>query len=243
MSSPERSQSNDQGGGFLDTFAGTEADDQLTGHSYDGIEEFDNPLPGWWKWLFVATILFAGPYWLYFHAGNPNRTPSARYAAAAARNARLQFGTIGELAGDAPTLVKYMHDKNWIRVGEGVFKANCISCHAVNGGGLVGPNLTDNAYKNIRSIEDLYTVVNNGAAAGAMPAWKNRLEQNERVLVAAYVASLRGADPGPNAKAPEGQPIAPWPEYVEPEPTEAADAADPENEPAGDQATPADDQN
>lgn len=73
--------------------------------------------------------------------------------------------------------------------------------------------MRNEVYKHIRTIEDIYDVINNGAAAGAMPAWKHRLEQNERVLVSAYVASLRGTDDG-SGKAPEGQPIPAWPEYV-----------------------------
>lgn len=201
--------------GFLGTFAG-EADDRLTDHAYDGIQEYDNPLPGWWKWIFVATILFAFPYLAFYHSGAEGRSLHERYAAASAANARLQFAEIGVLQGDAATLVRYMNDDSWVRVGESVYKANCTSCHGSDGGGLVGPNLRNEVYKHVRKIEDIYEVVNNGAAAGAMPAWKNRLEQNERVLVSAYVASLRGTDDG-SGKAPEGQPIPDWPEYVPPE--------------------------
>lgn len=208
--------------GFLGSFAG-EAEDQLTGHSYDGIQEYDNPLPGWWKWLFVASILFFFPYFAFYHSGNESRSLEARYSAASAANARLQFAEIGELDGDEATLVKYLNDSTWVRVGQSVYKANCTSCHGADGGGLVGPNLRDEAYKNIRLIEDIYEIVNNGAAAGAMPAWKNRLDQNERVLVAAYVASLRGTDEG-GGKAAEGRPIPPWPEYVEPEASESEES-------------------
>lgn len=229
MSSPEQPQT-DSAGRFLDSFAGGETSDQLTDHAYDGIEEFDNPLPGWWKWLFVATILFAFPYAVYYHAGD-RRTLEALYAEAAAENARLQFAEIGELDGDATTLVKATQDPTMMSIGQSVFQANCVSCHGNNGGGLVGPNLTDDYYKNIREIEDFYAIINNGAAAGAMPAWKNRLSQNERVLVAAYAANLRGTDPGGGAKGPEGQEIGPWPEYVPPESgeaTEGGDGADPD---------------
>lgn len=208
--------------GFLGSFAG-EADDQLTGHSYDGIQEYDNPLPGWWKWLFVASILFCFPYFAYYHSGNESRSLEARYSAASAANARLQFAEIGELEGDEATLVRYLDDSTWVRVGQSVYKANCTSCHGADGGGLVGPNLRDEAYKNVRSIEDIYEIVNNGAAAGAMPAWKNRLEQNERVLVAVYVASLRGTDEG-GGKAAEGRPIPPWPENVETEGSESEES-------------------
>ncbi len=49
---------------------------QLTDHAYDGIQEFDNPLPGWWKWMFVATIVFSVFYAMYFHIGaRDDRSP------------------------------------------------------------------------------------------------------------------------------------------------------------------------
>lgn len=200
---------------------------EATRDDYDGIRVDDHPVPRWWSWLFIATILFAFPYWAFYHLGAEGRTLADSYSAAAAENARLQFAEIGELQGDEATLVAYMSNPTWVRVGQSVFKANCVSCHGAGGGGLVGPNLADEAFKNIRSIEDIYTIVNKGAAAGAMPAWENRLEQNERVLVAAYVASLRGTDPGAGAKGPEGRAIAPWPEPVpEEETAETTDQAD-----------------
>ncbi len=198
-------------------------DPHTTGHVYDGIEEFDNPLPGWWKWIFIATIAFAPPYWLYFHGGTPGRSVLDRYSIALADNTRLQFEEIGELQPTEQTIVKYMHDDSWRRVGSIVFQTNCVSCHGREGEGKVGPNLTDEFYKNVTQIEDIASVINNGAAAGAMPKWSNRLHPNEVVLVAAYVASLRGENlTGP--RGPEGKEIPPWPEPM------ASDEGEPANE-------------
>jgi cytochrome c oxidase cbb3-type subunit III len=188
-----------------------ESDPELTGHSYDGIQEFDNPLPGWWKWLFVASIIASPPYWIYYHSGTEGRSVAANFDVALAENARLQFAEMGELNGDEPTLVKYMNDKGGLSIGKSIYQANCISCHRADGSGLVGPNLTDDHYKNVKQIADIYTVLVNGAGGGAMPAWKNRLSQNEIVTVAAYVASLRGAPAGSAAKPAEGNIIPPWP--------------------------------
>ncbi|MEM6363003.1 MAG: cbb3-type cytochrome c oxidase N-terminal domain-containing protein [Planctomycetota bacterium] len=185
-------------------------DDPLTGHSYDGIQEFDNPLPGWWKWLFVASILFAPPYFLYYHNGVEGRALADQYDTALASNLRLQFAEIGELKVDRPTLVKFLHKPNWLQVGKTVYKANCVSCHGADGGGLVGPNLCDDHYKNIRDVGDFITILQKGANAGAMPAWQNRLSENELLLTAAYAASMRGTEPS-NPKPPEGQVVGPWP--------------------------------
>lgn len=195
-------------------FASNESTEALTGHEYDGIQEYDNPLPGWWKWLFVATIIFSGPYFAYYHFGNTSRSVAAQFEVAEAENMRLQFAEIGELKPDAPTLVKFSNDDRWVLFGQSVFKQHCVACHGQQAEGGVGPNLTDEHFKNIRNIEDILRVINNGAGAGAMPAWQNRLDENERILVSAYVASLRGTNVE-GGKTPDGQLIDPWPSLEE----------------------------
>lgn len=182
-----------------------------TDHAYDGIEEFDNPLPGWWKWLFIASIVFSPFYYLYYHGGTAGRSIEDGYGVALAANTRLQFDEIGILEPTEATLVSYMEKDNWLRVGKIVFQTHCVSCHGREGEGKVGPNLTDEHFKNIKKIEDIIDILNNGAAAGAMPKWSNRLHPNEIVLVSAYVASMRGQMlDGP--RGAEGNLIEPWPE-------------------------------
>lgn len=182
-----------------------------TDHSYDGIEEYDNPLPGWWKWLFVASIAFSPVYWMFFHGGAEGRSIEDQYGTALAANTRLQFSEIGELNLEADTILRFTTKDNWLKVGQIVFKTNCISCHGRDGEGKVGPNLTDEFFKNVTKIEDIATVINNGAGNGAMPKWSNRLHVNEVVLVSAYVATLRGKNLD-SPRGPEGKAIAPWPE-------------------------------
>ncbi len=185
--------------------------EELTNHSYDGIQEYDNPLPGWWVWLFVGSIAFCPFYWAYFHAGIPGRSIHDQYQDAVAQNLRLQFAELGELQPDRATLLKYLDDKRWLAVGESVFKTNCVSCHGPNAEGKVGPNLCDDSWKNVKSIEDVAKVISQGAGGRAMPAWGPRLHPNELVLVACYVASLRGSNPpNPKAPEPEAKVIPPW---------------------------------
>lgn len=192
--------------------------DELTTHCYDGIQEYDNPLPGWWKWLFIGTVLFAFPYIVYYH-GAEAPTQEERYSAEVAETAKLAFAEIGELNGDEATMAQYLNEPTWVAYGESVYKANCVSCHGATGGGLVGPNLTDEEYLHINNLEDIYKVINEGANRGAMPAWLNRLEQNDRVLVSVYVAKLRGSNPGGNAKGPQGKVIPAWPTAAKPNAT------------------------
>jgi cytochrome c oxidase cbb3-type subunit 3 len=184
---------------------------ELTDHSYDGIQEYDNPLPGWWKFLFWVSIVFAPIYYVYIHAGVDGRSIHDQYNAHMAEVFELRFSEIGELEPDRETILEYMEKDDWLKVGQVVYTTNCISCHKADGSGAVGPNLTDDHWKNVRNVEDIAKVIAEGAANGAMPAWKNRMShQNQIVLTAAYVASMR-KNPIPG-KAAEGNEIPPWSE-------------------------------
>ena len=188
------------------------SDPLLTDHAYDGIQEFDNPMPGWWKNLFVATVVFSVVYWLYFHNGTEGRTIQDGYERHMASIFELRFAEIGELEPDRETILKYMDDPEWLAVGKVVYKTNCASCHGPEGAGQIGPNLTDDYWKNVKHVEDIADVIANGAAKGAMPAWRNRLShQNQIVLTAAYIASMR-ANPLPGNGTPEGTRIPDWTE-------------------------------
>jgi cytochrome c oxidase cbb3-type subunit 3 len=188
----------------------TEERDVVLDHEYDGIREYDNPTPGWWNFIFFASVVFSVWYFLYYHASTISTSVTAGYANDVTEDLKRRFSTIGDLKPDEPTLLKYMGNAEWSAVGASVFKANCISCHGPEAAGQIGPNLTDDYWKNVARLTDIPQVVTNGAAAGAMPAWKTRLHPNEIVLVSAYIASLRGKNlPGP--RGPEGNTIAPWP--------------------------------
>lgn len=184
---------------------------ELTGHVYDGIQEYDNPTPGWWNWLFAGSFFFSLAYLLVFHIGSAPGI-HAQYETAFAANLRTQFSEIGELSPDRATIVQYVNEPKWLKVGESVYKQNCSSCHGPQAAGLIGPNLTDDHWINVNQIEDIARVLQVGAANGAMPAWQNRLHPNEIVLTAAYVASLRGSSPAnPKAPEPKAKIIPAWP--------------------------------
>ncbi len=181
-----------------------------TGHSYDGITEYDNPTPGWWHLLFFLSIIFSIGYFIIYSADPLAPTVQGDWEKDVAEaNAKI-FAKIGNLKADEPTMLAMMVQPEWMSFGTSLFKANCISCHGREGQGEVGPNLTDDSYKNITQLPDFLRVVREGAAGGAMPAWKGRLSDNEVVLVASYAASLRGKNlPGP--RGAEGAVAPPWP--------------------------------
>jgi len=184
----------------------------LLNYAHDGIQQFDNPIPGWWKWIFVASIVFSVFYAMYIHIGAPGRSIVEKYDTALAFYTRLQLSGIGDLEPTPETIMLYANKKKWLRVGQSVFRTNCATCHGRDGEGKVGPNLTDQLYKNVRKVEDIARIISEGAGNGAMPAWAKRLSLNEVVLVASYVASLRGNPTAAKGKAPEGHEIPAWPD-------------------------------
>lgn len=186
------------------------AEPMLLDHNYDGIQEYDNPTPGWWWMLFHGTVVFSIVYYLFFQFSPDAWTLKDAYSASVVTDLRKQFAEIGELKPDEATILKFSKDKKWLEVGRNTFTTNCVSCHGRDGEGVVGPNMTDDSYKNVKTITDIAAVISNGAANGAMPAWKNRLHPNEVVLTASYIASLRGKNL-PSARPAEGNVIPPWP--------------------------------
>lgn len=207
-------------------------EDPLLDHEYDGIREYDNPCPAWWHAIFLGSVVFSVLYFAFFHIGPAVGTNGWTLADAHEEevedNSKLRFKDLGVLKVDEATVVKYMGDPNWLAVGAGIFKTHCKSCHGADGSGLVGPNLTDDSYKNVKQLIDVARVIEEGAANGSMPAWKNRLNSNEVVMVSAYVAKLRGQNlTGP--RGAEGSAIPPWPAV----PATAAPAESPRNPASG----------
>jgi cytochrome c oxidase cbb3-type subunit 3 len=186
-----------------------EQKDILTDHAYDGIQEFDNPTPGWWTWIFILSIVFSACYFLLVTVlGGGQLSPIAGYDRAYTADLRKQFAAFGELKPDGETILRLAHDEKALKVGESIYVTNCVSCHARDGTGISGPNMTDDAYLNVVQPVDLIDVVTKGRKNGAMPAWANRLQPNEIVVVSSYVASLRGKNlPG---KTPEGNVAPEW---------------------------------
>jgi cytochrome c oxidase cbb3-type subunit 3 len=201
-----------QGVGDATTLATDEPIDELTEHVYDGIQEYDNPTPGWWYAIFVASILFGGFYALVYHIAVPPLT--SRHATAEARHLDEQFAELNKLETGVPKILAIMNEEAWLDRGATIFNASCAICHSSDGSGLVGPNLTDETYKNITGLMDITALIINGTPNGSMPAQKNLLNDNEIALVTAYVASLRGKNLPTNPSVDPtytGVPIAPWP--------------------------------
>lgn len=198
--------------------------DVLTDHLYDGIMEYDNPTPGWWHLIWFGTIVFSALYMLIYHLSPMVPSHQQTVATAQRRENDQKFGAIAHLPMGDDKMLLLMSDENWLKTGERIFQGKCVICHGPEGAGFVGPNLTDDKYKNVRKLEDIYTVVRDGAANGQMPAQKTVLNDNQIAVVAAYVASLRGQNKPSVKELPEEVPIDPWPTKPSAAPAEAPGA-------------------
>jgi cytochrome c oxidase cbb3-type subunit 3 len=175
----------------------------LLEHEYDGIREYDNPLPRWWVWLFWGSFFFSLGYVVHYHLTGNGKSVLALYEedARAAREQRAK-----ESLKEAPTeavLGKLMADEALMLDAKVTFVERCAACHAAEGQGLIGPNLTDEScIHGDGSLTATYEVVADGVPAKGMPAWELQLKPLELRKVVAFVVSLRGKNvPG---KTPEG---------------------------------------
>ncbi|MEL6330051.1 MAG: cbb3-type cytochrome c oxidase N-terminal domain-containing protein [Planctomycetota bacterium] len=193
-------------------------EDELTDHNYDGIQEYDNPTPGWWYMIFWGSVVFSVLYVFVYHLSTAVPTLPERHAYAEARALEERFAELNEFELGEFKILKIMNEPAWLEQGASVYSGACAICHGTEGQGLIGPNLTDETYKNIAGLMDIPNLVITGTENGAMPSQRNQLNDNEIALVAAYVASLRGRGlptPGTVDPALIGEPIAPWPELTE----------------------------
>src|SRR5262245_7471785 len=119
-------------------------DDPLTDHAYDGIQEYDNPMPRWWRWTFWATFYFAICYFLW-HNVFMNGTPITEEYAADMRTFREAVAK-REMGGGGVSeeaLAKIMTNTALMTDSQTIFKNRCVQCHGANGQGVIGPNITD----------------------------------------------------------------------------------------------------
>ncbi|MDX9758854.1 MAG: cbb3-type cytochrome c oxidase N-terminal domain-containing protein [Bacteroidota bacterium] len=254
--------------------------DELLHHEYDGIQEYDNQLPGWWKNLFYLSIVFAVIYFVHYQvlgtgdsqrveylkeidpnyvepmvrldgggifsrytapylADEENLTPRMRAELARVVDAPFdeqiframskatpdqldklkavfpelytQFQS-GAFAAPAPAtataalpsaLTEPLTDGGALADGKKIFETQCASCHAQNGSGGIGPNLTDDHWIHGNAMQDVLRTIFKGVPAKGMIAWEKTLKPEQIEQVASYIlVTLQGTNqPG---KAPEG---------------------------------------
>ncbi|WP_298551133.1 cbb3-type cytochrome c oxidase N-terminal domain-containing protein [uncultured Algibacter sp.] len=173
-------------------------------HNYDGIKELDNNLPPWWVYSFYISIVFAAVYLLRYHVfdGN-NQVDELEIELADARIALEEYKKTAKDLVDFNT-VTLLTDTGDLSSGKNIFETNCVACHMADGGGGIGPNLTDEHWILGGGIKNVFKTISEGGRSGkGMIAWKAQLKPSEMAQVASYVLSFQGTTPA-NPKAAEG---------------------------------------
>ena len=180
--------------------------DIMLDHDYDGIRELDNHLPPWWKWLFYLSIVFAGVYLFFYHITDTLPLPKQEYEneLSLAQEQARKLQASNPVAAIDETNVTATTDALAIADGKQTFLNNCASCHRKDGGGDIGPNLTDEYWKHGGDIKDIFKVVRLGVQGTNMIAWEGFISPEKMQNVASYVLTLKGSNPE-NPKKPEGE--------------------------------------
>ena len=170
-------------------------ENRTTGHVYDGIEEYDNPLPRWWFLMFVGTIIFGVGYlalypglgsykgiWGWTSVGELQLDQQE-----ALENYSETFGAYSQMPID-----ELIHDGRALKMGVRLFADNCAVCHGADGGGNFSfPNLTDKDWLYGGTAEAIKQSITDGRA-GQMPAWGSLIGEPSVVSVSEYVLQLSG---------------------------------------------------
>lgn len=173
-------------------------------HNYDGIKELDNSLPPWWLYAFYASIIFAVVYLVRYHIlDGPNQAKEFETEMADAQLAIDEYKKTAKDLIDFET-VTLLTDASDISAGKSVFATNCVACHMADGGGGIGPNLTDPNWILGGGIKNVFKTISEGGRDGkGMIAWKTSLKPAQIAQVSSYVLSLEGTTPA-KPKAAEG---------------------------------------
>lgn len=174
-----------------------EAENKTTGHVYDGIEEYDNPLPRWWFIMFIGTFIYAGAYLLVYpglgswpglfgwtsvkELRGHQQQADARYADT--------FGTYANTP-----IEELAQNPEAMKMGLRLFSNNCAVCHGADGGGNYGfPNLTDHDWLYGGTPEKIKESITLGRK-GAMPGWAALIGETGVVNVSEYVLQISGQE-------------------------------------------------
>jgi cytochrome c oxidase cbb3-type subunit 3 len=173
-------------------------------HNYDGIKELDNNLPPWWVYMFYATIVFAVVYLVRFEVIG-DYTQVEEYEAAVAE-AQLEIEAYKKTAKnlvDANTVV-LLTEASDLNAGKAIFELNCVACHKADGGGGIGPNLTDANWILGGGIKNVFNTISEGGRDGkGMISWKSELKPIEMAQVGSYLLTFEGTTAA-EPKDPEG---------------------------------------
>lgn len=174
----------------------TEEHEIILDHNYDGIKELDNDLPPWWLYAFYASIVFAAVYLVRFHIfDGENQYDELETEYAEAKIALEEYKKTAKDLVDFNT-VEVLTSASDLSTGKAIYEENCVACHMSDGGGGIGPNLTDEHWILGGGIKNVFKTVSEGGRNGkGMIAWKQSLKPSEIAQVSSYVLQFQGTTP------------------------------------------------
>ncbi len=180
--------------------------DVMLEHEYDGIRELDNVLPPWWLWLFYITIFIAVIYFAKYHIIGDWSSAKEYTEEMAVAKADVD-AYLKKTGGDInENTAKLMNDANALAEGKKVFDTNCASCHRPDGGGIIGPNLTDDKWIHGGDIKSVFKTIKQGVPEKGMLTWDGKISAKQIQEVASYIlVKLKGTNPA-NPKVYPGDP-------------------------------------
>jgi cytochrome c oxidase cbb3-type subunit 3 len=174
------------------------------GHDYDGIRELDNRLPGWWVYGFAFTIVFAMSYLWRYHVAQSAPLSHEELTISLEKAAIEKEEYLKKSANSVDeNTVKLLTDEDNLAAGKKIFTTTCAACHAADGGGIVGPNLTDDYWLHGGTIKDIFKTIKYGWPEKGMKSWKDDYSPIQIAQLTSYVKSLHGTKPS-IAKEPQG---------------------------------------
>lgn len=194
----ENLKNKDQGHNYeIDTLTN---DRLIADHEYDGIKELDNDLPPWWKWLFYISVAFGIIYMIRLWVFDADDLYQDR-------EFQQEMAEAASMMPSQPAEafeIKLLTDAASLAKGKETYDKICQVCHLMDGGGLVGPNFTDDYWIHGNTVEDWFKIVETGVLEKGMISYKDQMSPTQRMEVISYIATLHGTTPA-NPKAPEGE--------------------------------------
>lgn len=182
------------------------SEEELTlDEDYDGITELDNPTPPWFNFIFYTTIIVGIIYLVNYHVLKTGLLQDAEYTEEvdeAKAETAAYLAKAGNLIDE--NNVTLLTDKKDLEDGAKMYAEKCAVCHVNDGGGAVGPNLTDAYWLHGGDIKSVFKTIKYGVPAKGMIAWQNTFNGKQMQALASYVKSLQGTTPA-KPKEPQGE--------------------------------------
>ncbi|MEM6736614.1 MAG: cbb3-type cytochrome c oxidase N-terminal domain-containing protein [Bacteroidota bacterium] len=175
----------------------------VTNHEYDGIRELDNRLPPWWLYGFYATIVFSAIYLFRFYfLDMPSQQEEFQAEMTRAKEeVQVYLASLDNLIDESN--VSLLEAEMDLNAGKAIFEQNCAVCHMADGGGGVGPNLTDQYWLHGGDMPAIFSTIKYGVLSKGMISWESQLSPKKMQQVSSYIYMMEGTTPA-NPKEPQG---------------------------------------